>query len=191
MKKGKKEKRKFNKKNKKAINKNKKVKKIFNKKRLIVLGIFGLIILLIIGFFVIIKDKKPEVTGNVGAQVQITPLSNEQINILAQTILSSEFIKDLPNNGAIALQFYDYVGEQRIWQSGFLIGKDGFLSEGTPDIVLIMHSKYISQLDGTNLCEIIKTAQTNGDLGIETKESETKLFLKYAGMMKYRDCFGF
>jgi hypothetical protein len=163
-------------------------KKVFNKKVLIILG---LIILLAIGIFIIIKDKKPEVTGNAGAQVQITPLSSEQINILAQNVLSSEFIKDLPNNGAIALQFYDFVNGERVWQNGFLIGKDGFLNQGQPDIVLIMHSKYISQLDGTNLCDIVKAAQTNGDMWVETEQNEAKLLLKYSGMLKYRDCFGF
>ncbi|MEK6833716.1 MAG: hypothetical protein AABY32_06750 [Nanoarchaeota archaeon] len=177
------------KKNKKIKEKKiKKFKKIFNKKRLVILGI---IILVIIGFFIIIKDKKPEINDNAGAQVQIYPLTNEQKNIVSQTILSSEFIKDLPDNGAIALQFYDFVDGQRRWQGGPLIGKDGFLSEGQPDIILIMHSKYISQLDGTNLCDIIKSAQTNGDLGMETTESEVRLLLKYSGMIKYRDCFGF
>lgn len=166
----------------------KKFRKIFNKKRLIILGI---IILVIIGFFVIIKDKKLEISGNTGGQVQIHPLNNVQINIIIQTVLSSEFISDLPKNGVIALQFYDFVDGQRIWQSGFLIGKDGFLSEGEPDIVLIMHSKYISQLDGTNLCDIVKAAQTNGDMWVETEESNAKLLFKYSGMIKYRDCFGF
>ena len=164
-----------------------KIKKIFNKKVIILLGI----ILLIVLCFFIIKDKKIEISGNVGAQIQINPLSNEQIKIVGQTILSSEFIKDLPNNGAIALQFYDFVDGQRVWQSGFLIGKEGFLSEGTPDIILIMHSKYISQLDGTNLCDVVKSAQANNDMWMETEENEAKLLLRYSGMLKYRDCFGF
>ena len=138
--------------------------------------------------YILILLKKEVVRGG---QVEIVPLSQEQINIVGQNVLSSEFVGDLPSKGAIALQFYDFQNGERIWQSGFLIGQDGFLSSGTPDLVLIMHAKYISSLDGTNLCEVIQAAQANGDMWVETEASNAKLFLKYAGMIKHRDCFGF
>ena len=145
--------------------------------------------MIVIALVVILKLGKSGIGG--GSQVEIVPLSQEQINIVGQTVLSSEFIGDLPKKGAIALQFYDFRDGERIWQSGFLIGKDGFLTSGTPDIVLIMHSKYISYLDGTNLCEVIQAAQANNDMWVETEASNVKLLLKYSGMIKHRDCFGF
>ena len=166
----------------------KKKKRKFNKKHkrwLIVSGVIALIIVLLI---VIPKLGK---SGIGGGQVEIVPLSQEQINIVGQTVLSSEFVGDLPSKGAIALQFYDFRDGERVWQSGFLIGQDGFLSSGTPDMVLIMHTKYISYLDGTNLCEVIQAAQANNDMWVETEASNAKLLLKYSGMMKHRDCFGF
>ena len=166
----------------------KKKKRKFNKTHKKWLVALGVVVLLVVLLIVIPKLKK-EVVG--GGQVEIVPLSQEQINIVGHTVLSSEFVGDLPSKGAIALQFYDFKDGERIWQSGFLIGKDGFLSSGTPDLVLIMNSKYISSLDGTNLCEVIQAAQANNDMWVETEVSNAKLFLKYAGMMKHRDCFGF
>jgi len=123
------------------------MKKKFNKRWLIVLGAVILIAVLIV---VILKLGKPAVAGSGGGsgeQIEIVPLSQEQINILGQNVLSSEFIADLPKNGIIGLRFYDFVEGQRIWQSGFLIGKDGFLDSGNPDLVLIMHTKYIAALN--------------------------------------------
>ena len=162
----------------------KKIKKY--KKWLIALGI---VILVVVALIVIPKLGKSGIGS--GGQVEIHPLNQDQINIVGHTVLSSEFITDLPKKGAIALQFYDFENGERIWQSGFLIGKDGFLNSGTPDIVLIMHSKYISYLNGANLCEVVQAAQVNNDMWVESEESNAKLLLKYSGMIKHRDCFGF
>jgi hypothetical protein len=46
-------------------------------------------------------------------------------------------------------------------------------------------------LNGSNLCDVIQQANKNGDLGSESKYSTMNLLIKYAGMLKYRDCFGF
>ena len=62
-----------------------------NKKWLIVSGI---IILIVIGLIVIPKLGKQEITKGVnkgsGEQVKIVPLTQEQVNILGQNVLSSE-----------------------------------------------------------------------------------------------------
>jgi len=162
-----------------------------NKKRWVIAS--GIVILIVIAVIVIPKLGKSEAPagGGGGEQIQIVPLSAKQINILGQNVLSSEFIGDLPNKGIIGLRFYDFVEGQRIWQSGFLIGKDGFLSSGSPDLVLIMHTQYIASLNEMDLCGVIQSAKANGDMWVESELSDAKLFLKYAGMMKHRDCFGF
>ena len=153
---------------------------------------FGIVILIVIALIVIPKLGSSGVpTGGGGGQVEIVPLSQDQINIVGQTVLSSAFVGDLPSKGVIALQFYDFVDGQRVWQSGFLIGKEGFLSSGVPDMVLIMHTKYITELNQKDLCEVVQSAQANNDMWVESELSNAKLFLRYAGMMKYRDCFGF
>ena len=160
-----------------------------NKKRWLIA--VGIVVLIVVVIIVILKLGKSNVNNGGGGQVQIVPLSSEQISVLSQNVLSSEFIGDLPSKGIIGLQFYDFVEGQRIWQSGFLIGKDGFLSSGTPDLILIMHTKYISALNEMDLCGVVQTAKANGDMWVESELGDAKLFLKYASMMKYRDCFGF
>ena len=158
-----------------------------NKRFLIFLAIFLIVIL---GINLLDKPRITDQSTD-SQQIQIYPLTQQEINIIAETILSSEFIGDLPKKGIIGLRFFDFKGGERIWQSGFLIGKNQFLSEGNPDIQLFLHSKYISQLNGKNLCGVIETARANGDLAIETTVSNAKLLLKYSGMLKHRDCFGF
>jgi len=138
-------------------------------------------------------NSQPSATGssNSNYQVKYSPLSSEEINKVDSTILSSEFIKSIPEKEPISLTFFKFENGERIWQDGFLIGRNQLLTEGSPSISLILHSKYISQLNGNNLCDIIKQANKNGDLGMETKYSTASLLIKYAGMLKYRDCFGF
>lgn len=167
-------------------------KKFLDKKRIIVLGI---IVLIIAGFFLIKRiSNKPNVTGQStgnSEQIKIYPLSKEEISTVGQTVLSSNFIKDMPKKGAIALQFYNFKDGKRIWQNGFLIGKNGFLNSGSPDLVLIIHSKYINELNNKDLCDVIHEAESNRDMAVETQESKAKLLMKYSGMLKYRECFGF
>lgn len=162
--------------------------------------ISGVIILLIVGFIIINGGEKEEVNNtqnnsagqtNKSVSSPIPTLNSEQMNLLNQTISSSEFIKDLPENGVIALQFYDFSGENRIWRKSVLIGKNGFLNSGKPDIILKMHSKYIYDLNGANLCDVISSARTNGEMWAESDESNAKLLFKYSGMIKYRECLGF
>jgi hypothetical protein len=118
-------------------------------------------------------------------------LTEEQMSLLTQTISSSEFVKDLPKEGIIALRFYDFIGDYRIWKNDIFIGRDGILNSGSPDLVLLMHAKYIMQLKDTDLCGVMANAQTNGEMWTESEYSDAKLLFKYSGMLKYRDCLGF
>lgn len=117
-------------------------------------------------------------------------LSSGEVEKIRGTILGSEFISDVPKDGAISLTFFTFCNGERIIQNNFLIGKDQILTSGTPDIFLTLHSKYVVELNGNNLCEVIPRANANGDLGAYTDLSTTQLMMKYSGLMKYRDCFG-
>jgi hypothetical protein len=130
-------------------------------------------------------------TSGVSSQPTYIPLTSAEKEKVANTILSSEFVKAIPNDNPISLTFFKFQNGQRIWQDKFLIGKDQLLSSGTAGIKLTLHSKYIEQLNGNNLCEIIKQANKNRDLGFESSYSKITLLMKYAGLLKYRDCFGF
>jgi hypothetical protein len=181
----------------------KKLKRRYEKKIFVILLI---IVLLIIGAFVIIKFKEPSTnkgsegiqpTGNSNIQgpaqnqYEEIPLNNEQISMINETILSNEFSKDIPEDGIIALKFYDFKDGQRIWTNEVLVGKDGILPSGTPDITLMMHERYLSQLNGTNLCDVINSANNNGEMWMESSKSDVELLFKYSGLIKYRSCFGF
>lgn len=122
--------------------------------------------------------------------IQKTSLNQEEINKIRNAILSSEFIGALPEKGIISLQFFNFENGQRVWLNKFLIGKNKILTSGTPEIFITLHYKYIAELTSENLCEIIQTANANGDLGAWSDLSDAKLALKYAGLIKYRDCLG-
>ena len=148
----------------------------------------GVIILIIVGL--IVWGKFHPTGKSVGQHIEIVSLDAEQQQKVVQTILSSEFIEDMPRKGVIALRFYDFNGGSRRWRDGFLIGKNQLLSSGEPDMYLYLHSKYIAGLNNENFCEVVKGAKANGDLGFYSKKSKAKLFLKYALMLKHRGCFG-
>ncbi|MAH03865.1 hypothetical protein CMI39_03715 [Candidatus Pacearchaeota archaeon] len=152
--------------------------------------IIGIIILIIIlSFF---GNRFFSTGKSINTQeIEIIPLSIAEKEKVIQTLLSSEFIKDMPKKESISLRFFNSENGQRIWQDGFLIGKDQLLSEGTPAIYLSLHSKYISEFNQENLCEVIKRANANRDLGFYSEDSKTKLFFKYSSMLKHRGCFGF
>jgi hypothetical protein len=121
----------------------------------------------------------------------VTALTSAEVAKVKNAILSTAFIKDLPNNGIIGLHFFNYQNGQRVEMDTFLIGKNQILTSGTPDMTILLNSKYIAELTPTNLCDIIPKANKNGDLAVETTQSDAKLLLKFSGMMKYRTCFGF
>jgi len=162
--------------------KKKRHSKFNNSKKIILIIILGFLLLLAIWF--IISNQSPS-TGKSVQQIDVVPLNPEQKQKVIDVLSSSEFVNDIPKNSPISIRFFSFSGEQRIWNDGFLIG------EGEPVIYLILHSKYISELNENNLCEIIKKANENRDLGFYSEYSKARLLLKYSGMLKYRKCFGF
>ena len=160
------------------------------KKRLIIVGVF---LVLVLSFFLYDKFlSEAKTTINIQqAQVKIVPLSQAQVEKVASILLASEFIKDVPEKNPIALQFYDFQDGERVWRNGFLIGKNQLLSEGQPAVYLLLDSKYIAEINSENLCEVIKKANKNGDLGFHSEYSKASLFIKYSGMLKHKSCLGF
>ena len=94
-----------------------------------IIAVIGIIIVFIMGLFMINTSDESNTNGNLenaqvnnaGGNVKTVnyaepSLSEEQMNILTQSISSSEFIKDLPEKGVIGLKFYDFSGDKRIWR---------------------------------------------------------------------------
>jgi len=153
--------------------------------------ILGTIIVASILLTFIFNNAAPATGKSVSSQVKIIPLNPEQRSKVMQVLTTSEFAKDIPKKSPISLTFFDFVNGERIWQDSFLISDGQLLSNGKPEISLTLHSKYISELNENNLCEVVKKANNNRDLGFYSENSKAKLFIKYAGMLKYRNCFDF
>ncbi|MBT6689810.1 hypothetical protein HN903_00605 [archaeon] len=166
-----------------------KKEKICNKKKIIVV----LAVLLVLTFGVIIKSLffTGEVIANT-QEVEIVPLTQEEIQLIGRTILSSEFVEDVPSKYPIALRFFSFSQSgEKIWRSGFLIGENQLLTSGDAGVYLSLNSKYISEFAQSNICDVIRVANVNGDLGFDSPYNKASLLLKYSGMVKHRDCFGF
>jgi len=149
------------------------------KKKWLVIGGIILVILIICFIF----NKSP--TGQSVQQIEITPLSVGEKSIIQQALVSNEFVNDVPKDEPISIRFFSFQNGQRIWHDAFLIGENK-----EPTIYIILHSKYIPDLDSQDLCSVIKRANKNGDLGFYSEHNKASLFIKYAGMLKYRGCFG-
>ncbi len=159
-----------------------------NKKRRILIYIFGVLAILILA--ILIKSFFTEEAAQ-GEPLRYVPLSQEEVQKVVSTVLSTEFIKDVPEKDPVALVFYSFEGNERVQRDAFLIGENELLTEGDPSIYLWIHAKYIPEFDGTNLCEIIQMASGNGDLTLDSQYGNARLLLKYSSLLKYRDCFGF
>jgi len=108
----------------------------------------------------------------------------------AQILLSNQsFIKDVPKNGKISFNFYHFNGDCRIWDKIYFLN-NGKIEEklAEADIEIYMHSDYISKINETNICEVIKEARDKGDLGHVENVGATELVWGYGGMLKYKDC---
>ena len=158
------------------------------KKRIII----GIVILTLVTIFTFNQlGLTGKVTNSNVQQVEIIPLSNEERQKVIQTLIESEFISDVPKKNPIFLQFYSFDQGQRIWRDGFLIGKNELLSQGEPSVYLYLPSRYISQINKDNICERMKEAKNNGELGLYSDYSKARLLVKYVRMLKHRECFGF
>lgn len=70
-----------------------------------------------------------------------------------------------------------------------MIGHNQLLTSGKPEVYLSLHSKYITELNENNLCEVIKKANENRDLGFNSDSNKASLLWKYKSMLAHRDCF--
>ena len=108
-------------------------------------------------------------------------------------IQKQSLIQDLPSEAAIQLQFYNFNTGERAIEQSYRLTQDN-VEKGTvnnPDVIISMHSKYLSELTNQNFCVVVSKAQTNGDLEVETRISSTAFAWKYKSMMEYKDCLGF
>ncbi len=153
----------------------------------------GLVFLVVVGI-ILVGVSQVSLTGRAVSttqQIQIVPLSYNEHGDVVEILNSSEMLNDMPRKGVISLRFFSLVSGAAVWHEDFLIGRKGVLQKGEPDIFLTLSSKYISEFKGGNLCELIRRARNNGELGYHSEKSKWALLWKYSGMLKHRGCFGF
>ena len=136
---------------------------------------------------------KKNIQGSQTQNVQVVPLSNEDRQTIFNSFSSSDIVSTIPEKYPIAITFFSFDDQgNRIIRDSFLINKNGFLSDGNPEVYISIHVKYIGKLaSGEDICSIIKEANKNGDLAFHSNDNTVSLLLKYHGLLKYRDCLGF
>ncbi len=127
------------------------------------------------------------------------PIENEDINIPViqinysniETQLSQTYlVQAIPSEETASLKFYNFDSGERTIEKSFLIKQGSLIeSDEAAEVVLFLHSKYISELTNKNFCETLKKANQNGDLLIETNLSEIYLAWKFKSMYEFKDCF--
>lgn len=99
-------------------------------------------------------------------------------------------VKELPSNAVISLKFFTFVAGQRIWQNEYIIKKASVI-EGKadkPDVIMILHSKYVDRLYNEDFCKVIQDAKKNGDVAFDTQLSAIAIVWKFKSLMKYKSC---
>jgi hypothetical protein len=109
---------------------------------------------------------------------------------LAGLLSQTPMVQDIPQGEQILLRFYNFNTGEREFEKSYILttrsAKEGFIEN--PEITITIHSKYLPELSSDNLCATIIKAKTNGDLGVYTDLSTTKILMKFKNMMKYKDC---
>lgn len=112
--------------------------------------------------------------------VQVSNVEYQPISYDISDLLESDMVKDLPNKAVISL---------KLGNEYYTVKKDS-VSAGRPadpDLTISLPLSYAGQLS-LGLCQMVKNANANKDLGIEMHASQTSLMWRYRGMLKYRDC---
>ena len=89
---------------------------------------------------------------------------------LMANLPKNQMIQDLPDGKSLYFQTFSFSSGQRVWEKSFVIEK-GTMKEGVvsnPEVTLTLHSKYVNQITSSNLCDVLRTANINKDLGFES-----------------------
>lgn len=176
--------------------------KIMEKERLLIVSI-----LLIVVFSSILIFRNAGLIGaflGIEKVVQDTNAVPIDINYgnIEQMLSKNKIVNDLPEDSVVLLifyipadagEFYDFNTGQGELERSYVI-KKGEVREGSvsdPDVILVVHSKYLKSLTNINLCSVIQTAKKNGDSSMELKLSVIGFLWKFRSILKYRKCLGF
>jgi hypothetical protein len=103
---------------------------------------------------------------------------------------STPLIQDFPSKVTAGLKFFTFVSGQRVWQNEYIITKGSVVpgKASNPDVIVILHSKYVNRIYNEDFCNVIRDANKNGDLGYESELSSLTLGWKFKSLIKYKSC---
>ena len=129
---------------------------------------------------------------NPASQTYSTPAVNITYSNIQTELPKTNVIQALPKDAVILINFYNFDSGEKVIEKSYILTNGGMI-EGSrdSDLIISIHSKYLSELTNQNFCQVIEEAKANGDLGIETNLSSTQLAWKFKSMYSYRTCLGF
>ncbi|MBR9704425.1 hypothetical protein GOV12_03375 [Candidatus Pacearchaeota archaeon] len=112
-------------------------------------------------------------------------------NRFKDSLKEDSLVKSLPKKGSIRLGIFHFIKGYRKWDKIYYITNGNVETKSKRgDFDIWIHSDYVDNYNGKNLCDVIKSAREKGDLGENTKLTEKEIFFKYFKLISYRDCFG-
>ena len=106
---------------------------------------------------------------------------------------ATKFVQDIPEDSTLLLRFYNFNSGNREWEKSFVLEREQ-VHEGiaeSPDLIITIDSKYLTELNSQNFCSTASKAKRNGDLGYSYEMSTAKLAWKLKSLNKHKSCFGF
>lgn len=194
------------------------IRPINNKKRLVLILIiisFLLFIIFIILYFTYFKSgsvtpskttstSKVKTFSNVTKVRKLSFFENDPIlknisddyklpdfNRFEEQLREDSLVNSLPKEGSIRIGIFHFIEGYRKWDNIYYITKANVETKNKQgDFDLWIHTDYVEDYDGKNLCDIMKDAKEKGDLGQTTRLTKREIFFKYFRLISYRDCFG-
>lgn len=105
---------------------------------------------------------------------------------------NEEMIHDLPSKGSLSFVFFHVVEGCTFGDKFYYITKGSVEEKRSgADIRIMVYSDYAGDFGDKSLCEIVQSARANGEFRQSSELSKVRLLIRYVGMLKYRECFGF
>ncbi|MBI2629608.1 hypothetical protein HYW76_00745 [Candidatus Pacearchaeota archaeon] len=113
-------------------------------------------------------------------------------NNFKSVIQNEQLLKDLPSEGSLKIMFFHFSAGCRRWDKTYTLTKNNIEEKNSnADVDIIILSDYVSQIAPGNICEVIQDARENNDFAQTLNIGRSKFYVRYSGMMKYKECFGF
>lgn len=161
----------------------------------IFLSLVILALIVVSGIFVYFVYTGADNIEDITNSTDICNLSNDNYTLpdfsnIRNLLENEEMIKDIPNEGCISLRFYHYFNDCKIYDKSYYLTKNK-VEEKTEkaDIEIFIPTDFASEIQG-NLCSSSKKAKESGNFQTNLNIGIPKLFWKYSGMLKYRECLG-